>query len=146
MPTEKPRFTVILDEDVYLRLEEYWRMNNYKGRNQAVNDLIRAAMADEEQLTPDEQRLVSNYRKSEYLAKAMVHGALTSGLRYANAHISHRKAAVKPLDGSPIEPIAEFDADTLSYTEDTPDSKEVQRVIKEKLPGSSEELTGSEES
>lgn len=144
MPTDKPRFTVILDKEVFFRLEEYWHLNHYGGRNQAVNDLLRSALTDTEHLAPDEQRLVDNYRKSENIAKSMVQSALTSGLQYANMHMTHRKVNVQPLDVTTPAPYANYDRDSVTYGVISDSDGSVQEIINEKRPTSSSELTGQE--
>lgn len=44
MPTNKPMFTIIVDEDINKRIEDFQFNNRFKNRNVAVNFILRAGM------------------------------------------------------------------------------------------------------
>lgn len=44
MPTKKPMFTVIVDEDVYKKIEDFQFNNRFKNRNAACNFILMAGM------------------------------------------------------------------------------------------------------
>ena len=43
MPTDKPRFSIVLEPEMSNELEAYWHNNRYKSKNAAINDLLRSA-------------------------------------------------------------------------------------------------------
>lgn len=45
MPTDKPRFSIVLEPEMSEELEAYWHENRYKSKNAAINDLLRSAFA-----------------------------------------------------------------------------------------------------
>lgn len=51
MPTDKPRFSIVLEPEMSEELEAYWHENRYKSKNAAINDLLRSAFASLEQDT-----------------------------------------------------------------------------------------------
>lgn len=44
MPTEKPRFTVIVDEDLLKKIDDFRFENRYPSRSAATSELIRLGM------------------------------------------------------------------------------------------------------
>lgn len=136
MPTDKPRYTLILDEDLLYKLDIFWHENHLKNRNEAIVYILKQYFENRSSLRPDEVRLIDEYRKSENLAKAVVHGALQAGVRYANSFYSHRAPATTPLDESTPEPSAHINADSITYR----DGKD---VITEKFPASPDDITGN---
>ena len=55
MPTEKPRFTITLDDELFNAIEDFQFDNRYPNRNMAINALIEAgitALKDEHDPTP----------------------------------------------------------------------------------------------
>ena len=44
MPTEKPRYTVIVDEDLLKRIDDFRFENRYPSRSSATIELIRLGM------------------------------------------------------------------------------------------------------
>lgn len=76
MPTEKPRFTVVLDHDLFEMINEYWHAHRLKNRNVAVNELLREALNDRKAIASDEQHFLNAYRNAPPLAQTMVLAAL----------------------------------------------------------------------
>lgn len=55
MPTEKPRFTISLDDDIFAEIDDFQFRNHYPNRNMAINALLIAglnALKDEQDPTP----------------------------------------------------------------------------------------------
>ena len=55
MPTEKPRFTITLDDDTYKEIDDFQFRNHYPNRNMAINALLQAgldALKNEDDPTP----------------------------------------------------------------------------------------------
>lgn len=48
MPTDKPRFSIVLEPEMSEELDAYWHENRYKSKNAAINDLLRSAFASME--------------------------------------------------------------------------------------------------
>lgn len=46
MPTQKPRFSVAIDDDLLKSVDDYKFDNRLKSQNQAINDLVRAGLAE----------------------------------------------------------------------------------------------------
>lgn len=44
MPTQKPRFSVAIDDDLLKAVDDYKFDNRIKSQNQAINDLVRAGL------------------------------------------------------------------------------------------------------
>lgn len=44
MPTQKPRFSIAIDEDLLKAVDDYKFDNRIKSQNQAINDLVRAGL------------------------------------------------------------------------------------------------------
>jgi len=57
MPTEKPRFTVIVDEELLKEIDDFRFENRYPSRSAATIDLIRRGI---EQLQKDQEKNHSN--------------------------------------------------------------------------------------
>ena len=57
MPTEKPRFTVIVDEELLKEIDDFRFENRYPSRSAATIDLIRRGI---EQLQKDQENDHSN--------------------------------------------------------------------------------------
>ena len=57
MPTEKPRFTVIVDEEILKEIDDFRFENRYPSRSAATIDLIRRGI---EQLQKDQEKDHSN--------------------------------------------------------------------------------------
>ena len=57
MPTEKPRFTVIVDEELLKEIDDFRFENRYPSRSVATIDLIRRGI---EQLQKDQEKDHSN--------------------------------------------------------------------------------------
>lgn len=45
MPTDKPRFSIVLEPEMSEELDTYWHDNRFKSKNAAINDLLRNAFA-----------------------------------------------------------------------------------------------------
>jgi len=55
MPTEKPRYTVIVDDETLKKIDDFRFENRYPSRSAATLELIRLGMKtlkDQEKLTP----------------------------------------------------------------------------------------------
>lgn len=46
MPTQKPRFSIAIDEDLLKAVDDYKFENRVKSQNQAINDLVRAGLEE----------------------------------------------------------------------------------------------------
>lgn len=46
MPTQKPRFSVAIDDDLLKAVDDYKFENRVKSQNQAINDLVRAGLEE----------------------------------------------------------------------------------------------------
>lgn len=46
MPTQKPRFSVAIDDDLLKAVDDYKFKNRIKSQNQAINDLVRAGLGE----------------------------------------------------------------------------------------------------
>lgn len=46
MPTQKPRFSVAIDDDLLKSVDDYKFENRIKSQNQAINDLVRAGLKE----------------------------------------------------------------------------------------------------
>lgn len=57
MPTEKPRFTLIVDEELLKEIDDFRFENRYPSRSAATIDLIRRGI---EQLQKDQEKDHSN--------------------------------------------------------------------------------------
>ena len=57
MPTEKPRFTVVVDEELLKEIDDFRFENRYPSRSAATIDLIRRGI---EQLQKDQEKDHSN--------------------------------------------------------------------------------------
>lgn len=57
MPTEKPRFTVIVDEELLKEIDDFRFENRYPSRSASTIDLIRRGI---EQLQKDQEKDHSN--------------------------------------------------------------------------------------
>lgn len=57
MPTEKPRFTMIVDEELLKEIDDFRFENRYPSRSAATIDLIRRGI---EQLQKDQEKDHSN--------------------------------------------------------------------------------------
>ena len=44
MPTEKPRFTIVVDEDLFKQIDDFRFENRYSSRSAAALDLIRLGL------------------------------------------------------------------------------------------------------
>ncbi|WP_317855343.1 hypothetical protein [Chakrabartyella piscis] len=53
MPTDKPRYTIIVDEDLLKKIDDFRFDNRYPSRSAATLDLIRLGM---EQLEKEQQK------------------------------------------------------------------------------------------
>ena len=117
MPTEKPRFTIILEPEIAEQLEIYWHSHKLKNKNAAINELLRMVLADKDAFSTDEIRLVKYYRKAPTIAKQMSLKALQTAVNYSNTHYSYLAADLNPLDGTPKEPAAIISNDSITFTE-----------------------------
>lgn len=55
MPTDKPRFTITLDDDTFTEIDNFQFRNHYPNRNMAINALLQAgldALKNEDDPTP----------------------------------------------------------------------------------------------
>lgn len=55
MPTDKPRFTITLDDDMFKAIEDFQYNNRFPNRNMAINALLQAGievLKDEKDQTP----------------------------------------------------------------------------------------------
>ena len=50
MPTEKPRYTVIVDEELLKRIDDFRFENRYPSRSAATLDLIRLGLEEIEEI------------------------------------------------------------------------------------------------
>lgn len=57
LPTNKPRFSIVLEPDMSDAVDEYWHQHRYKSKNAAINDLLREALA----YVSNESRVNSEY-------------------------------------------------------------------------------------
>lgn len=142
MATEKPRFTVTFEPEIYDDLERYWRINGYKNRNQAINELLLSALSKPEVFGPDELNVIRNYKKAEPIVKETVKGALNYGAHYADTHLSHRMPGRALSDSTP-QPFAEINGGTLTYAQ-YDDNGELVSIIDEKIPGLSRDKAEDE--
>ena len=46
MPTQKPRFSIAMDDDLLQAVDDYKFENRVKSQNQAINDLVRAGIEE----------------------------------------------------------------------------------------------------
>lgn len=46
MPTQKPRFSIAIDDDLLKAVDDYKFDNRIKSQNQAINDLVRAGLGE----------------------------------------------------------------------------------------------------
>lgn len=46
MPTQKPRFSIAIDDDLLKAVDDYKFSNRIKSQNQAINDLVRAGLGE----------------------------------------------------------------------------------------------------
>lgn len=46
MPTNKPRFSIAIDDDLLKAVDDYKFENRLKSQNQAINDLVRAGLEE----------------------------------------------------------------------------------------------------
>lgn len=46
MPTQKPRFSIAIDDDLLKAVDDYKFDNRIKSQNQAINDLVRAGLCE----------------------------------------------------------------------------------------------------
>lgn len=44
MPTDKPRFTISLDDETFSLIDEFQFKNHYPNRNMAINALLQAGL------------------------------------------------------------------------------------------------------
>lgn len=56
MPTEKPRYTVIVDEDLLKRIDDFRFENRYPSRSAATLELIKLGMEQLEKEQAEQQR------------------------------------------------------------------------------------------
>ena len=56
MPTEKPRYTITLDEDMLRKIDDFRFENRYANRTQATLELIRIGMEALEERRKKEQK------------------------------------------------------------------------------------------
>ena len=61
MPTEKPRYTVIVDEELLKRIDDFRFENRYPSRSAATLDLIRLGLEDNQK----RQKRAKKYSKRE---------------------------------------------------------------------------------
>ena len=55
MPTDKPRFTITLDDELFNAIEDFQFNNRYPNKNMAINALLEAgikALKDQHDTTP----------------------------------------------------------------------------------------------
>lgn len=60
MPTEKPRFTVIVDDDMFQAIEDFRFENRYPSRSAAALELIRLGI---EQIKKEQEEKASSANK-----------------------------------------------------------------------------------
>jgi len=65
MPTNKPRFTITLDEELLERIENYRFENRCPNRTQAVLDLLHMGLDDYDKLTKGKQSKPSSQCKKK---------------------------------------------------------------------------------
>lgn len=69
--TEKPRFSITLDEEMLTKVEDFRHDNRISTRSQAVVKLIELAFAsldagpDTDDLTPDERLIIDGYHAAD---------------------------------------------------------------------------------
>ena len=88
MPTEKPRFTVILDHDLLELINDYWHKHRLKNRNVAINELLREAINDRKAIASDEQHFLDAYRSAPPLAQKMTLAALDAAVEDKDAALA----------------------------------------------------------
>lgn len=69
MPTDKPRYTVIVDEEMLKRIDDFRFENRYPSRSAATTELIRLGLEEiEKEKKAQEQKLHSITNKDSYLS------------------------------------------------------------------------------
>lgn len=69
MPTNKPRFSIAIDDDLLKAVDDYKFENRIKSQNQAINDLVRAGL---DELRAQKEHAIENASASvETEAEAM---------------------------------------------------------------------------
>lgn len=69
MPTDKPRYTVIVDEEMLKRIDDFRFENRYPSRSAATTELIRLGLEEiEKEKRAQEQKLHSIANKDSYLS------------------------------------------------------------------------------
>lgn len=69
MPTDKPRYTVIVDEEMLKRIDDFRFENRYPSRSAATTELIRLGLKEiEKEKKAQEQKLHSIANKDSYLS------------------------------------------------------------------------------
>lgn len=105
MPTDKPRISIVLEEDILLAVEHYRYLNGFRSTSRAVLDLIQKGLAKDVPGLPlgsifngDELRLISLFRKSNNTDRAVI----------MNTALKARFREMKPIVRHPV-PDAEDD-------------------------------------
>lgn len=116
MPTEKPRFSVILDEDLNEAVERYWHTNKLKSKAAAVSELLTLALSENNALTYDENKVLNAYREAPPVVKCSTYHALRFANDYANKHFSYRMTG-NLLSTEIDKPAAMLESDGITYKE-----------------------------
>lgn len=81
MPTDKPRFSVVLEPETSKELDAYWHEYRFKSKNAAINDLLRSAFKSLEQetdrpilpgISPDALEIARQYDKLSKNAQKLI--------------------------------------------------------------------------
>lgn len=65
MPTQRPRFTVILDEDLLDRIDDFRFENRYPSRTSAILDLLNIAIAEVNKNSENDNQALSSLTDKE---------------------------------------------------------------------------------
>lgn len=115
MPTDKPRFTITLDEETNEILDHYWKNSNYRSKNDAINALIKNALASGS-LSSDDRVFIERYREAPTIAKDMVNSALVAASMYIDNNLESRN--LKNLGKHRVKPISVSAAKGITAIED----------------------------
>ena len=98
MPTEKPRYTITLDEEMLKKIDDFRFENRFPNRTQATLELIRIGMEALEKQQDEQKRR----KKQDGQNASPVQIGVDEALSYINGeHPINRFAAQKGLADSP---------------------------------------------
>lgn len=119
MATEKPRFSITMDNDLLSQVEDYQFKNRFKSQSKAIIDLVRCGLAE---LNGEEDNKKAPSVSDEAMEVAEAYDSADSGIQY-----SIRK--LLDLEAPEIRMVAR--GNRVKRLSGKPDAREIDKAISE---------------